>query len=103
MSTIMPLKLKCTCLDEARWTASIKDDAVLNVAGIHHWRQLEQRRSRQQKEAAQILRALIDQGNREEFVAHEMMTIARKNGAGDAPELKTAGSEPLRKSRNGHG
>ena len=56
-----------------------------------------------QKEAAQILRALIDQGNREEFVAHEMMTIARKNGAGDAPELKTAGSEPLRKSRNGHG
>jgi hypothetical protein len=25
----------CTCLDEARWTASIKDNSVLNVAGIH--------------------------------------------------------------------
>ena len=35
MSTITPLKLRCTCLDEARWTASIKDDSVLNVAGIH--------------------------------------------------------------------
>jgi hypothetical protein len=30
-------------------------------------RQLEQRRSRQQKEAAQIARALIDERNREEF------------------------------------
>jgi hypothetical protein len=35
MSTITPLKLRCTCLDEARWTASIKDNSVLNVAGIH--------------------------------------------------------------------
>jgi hypothetical protein len=66
-------------------------------------RQLEQRRSRQQKEAAQIARALIDERNREEFAAPEMATIARKNGAGDAPELKTAGSEALRKSQNGHG
>jgi hypothetical protein len=33
----------------------------------------------------------------------EMATVARKNGAGDAPELKTAGSEPLRKSQKGHG
>ena len=66
-------------------------------------RQLEQRRSRQQKEAAQIARALIDERNREEFAAPEMATVARKNGAGDAPELKTAGSEPLRKSQNGHG
>ena len=65
--------------------------------------QLEQRRSRQQKEAAQIARAVIDERNREEFAAPEMATIARKNGAGDAPELKTAGSEPLRKSQNGHG
>jgi hypothetical protein len=32
-----------------------------------------------------------------------MATVARKNGAGDAPELKTTGSEPLRKSQNGHG
>ena len=60
-------------------------------------RQLEQRRSRQQKEAAQIARALIDERNREEFAAPEMATVARKNGGGDAPELKTAGSEPLRK------
>ena len=66
-------------------------------------RQLEQRRSRQQKEAAQIGRALIDERNREEFAAPEMETVARKNGARDAPELKTAGSEPLRKSQNGHG
>ena len=34
-STITPLKLRCTCLDEARWTASIKDNSVLNVAGIY--------------------------------------------------------------------
>ena len=65
-------------------------------------RQLEQRRSRQQKEAAQIARALIDERNREEFEAPEMATVARKI-ADDAPELKTAGSEPLRKSQNGHG
>ena len=66
-------------------------------------RQLEQRRSRQQKEAAQIGRALIDERNRDEFAAPEMATVARKNGARDAPELKTAGSEPLRKYHNGHG
>jgi hypothetical protein len=66
-------------------------------------RQLEQRRSRQQKEAAQIARALINERNREEFAAPEMVTVARKNGAGDAPELKPAGSEALRKSQNGHG
>jgi hypothetical protein len=65
-------------------------------------RQLEQRRSRQQKEVAQIGRALIDKRNREEFAAPEMATVARKNGARDAPEVKTAGSEPLRKSQNGH-
>jgi hypothetical protein len=40
-------------------------------------RQLEQRRSRQQKEAAQIARALIDERNREEFGAPEMATDAR--------------------------
>ena len=34
-ATITPLKLRCTCLDEARWTAFIKDNSVLNVAGIH--------------------------------------------------------------------
>ena len=45
-------------------------------------RQLEQRRSRQQKETAQITRALIDERNREEFGAPEMVTVARKNGAG---------------------
>jgi hypothetical protein len=66
-------------------------------------RQLEQRRSRQQKEAAQIARAVIDERNREEFAAPEMETVARKNGARDASELKTAGSEPLRKYQNGHG
>ena len=66
-------------------------------------RQLEQRRSRQQKEAAQIARALIDERNREEFAAPEMATVARKNGAGDAPELKTAGSEASRKGQDGHG
>jgi hypothetical protein len=65
-------------------------------------RQLEQRRSRQQKDA-QIARALIDERNGEEFAAPEMATVARKNGAGDAPELKTTGSEPWRKSQNGHG
>jgi hypothetical protein len=51
-------------------------------------RQLEQRRSRQQKEAAQIAKALIDERNREEFATPEMATVARKNGAGDAPERK---------------
>jgi hypothetical protein len=66
-------------------------------------RQLEQRRSRQRKEAAQIGRALVKERNREELAAPEMATVARKNGARDAPELKTARSEPLRKSQNGHG
>jgi hypothetical protein len=66
-------------------------------------RLLEQRRSRQQKEAAQIARALVNERNREEFEAPEMATIARKNGAGDAPELNTSGSQPLRKPQNGHG
>jgi hypothetical protein len=66
-------------------------------------RQLEQRRSRQQKEAAQIGRALIDKRNREEFAAPEMATVARKNGARGAAGVKTAGLEPLRKSQNGHG
>ena len=66
-------------------------------------RQLEQRRSRQRKEAAQIGRALIDERNREEFAAPEMATVARKNGTRGAPEVETAGSEPLRKSQNGHG
>src|SRR3981081_4115623 len=61
-------------------------------------RLLEQRRSRQQKDAAQITRALMDERNREEFGPPEMVTIARKNGAGDAPELKTVRSEASRKS-----
>src|ERR1700680_972199 len=56
-------------------------------------RQLEQRRSRQQKEAAQIASALVDERNREEFATPEMAPVARKNGAGDAPELKNAGAE----------
>ena len=64
-------------------------------------RLLEQRRSRQQKEAAQIAKVLIDEGSREEIAAPEIAT--RKNGTGDTPVLKTAGSEPLRKSQNGHG
>jgi hypothetical protein len=63
-------------------------------------RQLEQRRSRQRKEAAQIGRALIDERNREEFAAPETATVARKNGARDAPAPKPGG---LRKSQNGHG
>ena len=66
-------------------------------------RLLEQRRSRQQKDAAQITRALMDERNREQFGPPEMVTIARKNGAGDAPELKTVRSEASRKSQNGHG
>ena len=66
-------------------------------------RLLEQRRSRQQKDAAQITRALMDERNREKSGPPEMVTVARKNGAGDAPELKTVGSEALRKSQNGHG
>ena len=41
-------------------------------------RLLEQRRSRQQKEAAQIARALIDERNREEFAAPEMATSQEK-------------------------
>ena len=63
-------------------------------------RLLEQRRSRQQKDAA---RALMDERNLEESGPPEMVTVARKNGAGDAPELKTVGSEALRKSHNGDG
>jgi hypothetical protein len=66
-------------------------------------RLLEQRRSRQQKDAAQIARALMDERNREKSGPPEMVTVARKNGAGDAPELKTVGSGALRKSQNGHG
>ena len=66
-------------------------------------RQLEQRRSRQRKEDAQIGRGLIDTRNREEFAAPEMATVARKNGTRGAPEVETAGSEPLGKSQNGHG
>jgi hypothetical protein len=66
-------------------------------------RQLEQRRSRQQKDAAQITRPLTDERNREKSGRPEMVTVARKNGAGDTPEVKTAGSEALRKLQNGHG
>jgi hypothetical protein len=66
-------------------------------------RLLEQRRSRQQKDAAQITRALMYERNREQFGPPEMVTVARKNGAGDAPELKTVRSEASRKSQNGHG
>ena len=65
-------------------------------------RLLEQRR-RQQKDAAQIPRALMNERNREQFGPPEMVTVARKNGAGDAPELKTVRSEVSRKSQNGHG
>jgi hypothetical protein len=66
-------------------------------------RLLEQRRSRQQKDAAQITRAFMDERNREKLGPPEMVTVARKNGAGDAPELKTVRSEASRKSQNGHG
>jgi hypothetical protein len=66
-------------------------------------RLLEQRRSRQQKEAAQIARTLIGERKHEEFGAPERVMVARKNGTGDAPELKTSASEALRKSQNGHG
>ena len=66
-------------------------------------RQLEQRRSRQQKDAAQIARALMDERNHEKSGPPEMVTVARKNGAGDAPELNTVRSEASRKSQNGHG
>jgi hypothetical protein len=66
-------------------------------------RLLEQRRSRQQKDAAQITRAFMDERNREKFGPPEMVTVARKNGAGDAPELKTVRSEASRKLQNGHG
>jgi len=66
-------------------------------------RLLEQRRSRQQKDAAQITRALMDERSREQFGFPEMVTVARKNGAGDAPELNTVRSEASRKSQNGHG
>lgn len=66
-------------------------------------RQFEQRRSRQQKEVAQIGRPLSEKRNGEKFAAPEMAADGRKNGTRDAPELKTAGSEPLRKSQNGHG
>jgi hypothetical protein len=64
-------------------------------------RQLEQRRSRQQKEALQITKAFIAERNRDAIP--EMAAVARRSGAGDAPELKTRGSEALRKSQNGHG
>jgi hypothetical protein len=73
-------------------TAQRRRDASLRV--------LEQRRSRQQKDAA---RALMDERNLEESGPPEMGTLTRKNGAGDAPELKTVRSEALRKSQNGHG
>jgi len=66
-------------------------------------RLLEQRRSRQQKDAAQITRALMDERNPEQFGPPEMVTVARKNGASNAPELKTVRSEASRKSQNGHG
>jgi hypothetical protein len=45
----------------------------------------------------------MDERNREQFGPPEMVTVARKNGAGDAPELKTVRSEASRKSQNGHG
>ena len=45
----------------------------------------------------------MDERNREKSGAAEMVTVARKNGADDAPKLKTAGTEALRKSQNGHG
>lgn len=65
-------------------------------------RQLDQRRSRKQKEAAQISRALMAEPKNGPGAITEVERVPKKNGADAAPELKTA-PEELRESRNGHG
>jgi hypothetical protein len=65
-------------------------------------RQLDQRRSRKQKEAAQISRALMAEPKNGSGAITEVERVPKKNGADAAPELKTA-PEELRNSRNGHG
>ena len=65
-------------------------------------RQLDQRRSRKQKEAAQISRALMAEPKNGPGAITEVERAPKKNGADAAPELKTA-PEELRNSRNGHG
>jgi hypothetical protein len=65
-------------------------------------RQLDQRRSRKQKEAAQISRALMAEPKNGPGAITEVERVPKKNGADAAPELKTA-PEELRNSRNGHG
>ena len=77
----------------------LKGNSVLNVAGIHRcasWNRDEavsKRRPRKSRELS------LTSGTARNLRLLKMATVARKNGAGDAPELKTAGSEPLRKSR----
>jgi hypothetical protein len=61
-------------------------------------RLLEQRRSRQQKEAMQMANALMGERKRDTGGAPEYTTLARTNGTREAPELQTG-----RKSGNGHG
>jgi hypothetical protein len=65
-------------------------------------RQLDQRRSRKQKEAAQISRVLMAEPKNGPGAITEVERVPKKNGADAAPELKTA-PEELRNSRNGHG
>jgi|HubBroStandDraft_6_1064221.scaffolds.fasta_scaffold124709_4 hypothetical protein len=65
-------------------------------------RQLDQRRSRKQKEAAQISRALMAKPKNGPGAITEVERVPKKNGADAVPELNTA-PEELRNSRNGHG
>jgi hypothetical protein len=65
-------------------------------------RQLDQRRSLKQKEAARVSRALMGELKSSESAVTEMESIPRKNGAGAAAELKVARPKELRSTRNGH-
>jgi hypothetical protein len=66
------------------------------------FRQLDQRRSLKQKEAARVSRALMGELKSRESAVTEVESIPRKNGAGAAAELKVARPKELRSTRNGH-
>src|SRR6202030_4161117 len=88
MSTITPFKLRCTCLDEARWTASIKDNSVLDVAGIHRfasWNRGEdvsKRRPHKSRELSLTSRNALKHGlsipvNRDKTLRRQIEVLAR--------------------------
>jgi hypothetical protein len=92
--TFLSRRVEMDCIHRREVSAQRRRDLSL--------RQLEQRRSVKQKEAARMSRALMGELNSSESAVTEMESVPRKNGAGATPELKIARPEELRNTPNGH-